>query len=82
MSTSDPRPPGDDPAQPTGRPTEKGKRWRILIPLIILLVVVGIFTYILVVSQRGTDDDSEEQETNSAPIAVLIQPPASMTFAA
>jgi hypothetical protein len=75
---SHPTPSPDD--RPTGRPTGSGRRWgRILIPLGIVLVVAALIVYMLVVSQRGTGDDSEiyQQENGSAPISVLMgAPPA------
>jgi hypothetical protein len=67
--------PGD---RPTGRPTDAGRRRaRILIPLGILLLIVAVFAYILLVSQRGTDDESEiyQQENGSASISLLMGVP-------
>ncbi|MGY1847035.1 MULTISPECIES: hypothetical protein [unclassified Blastococcus] len=52
---------GDD-DRSAGEGTPKGRRLgRILIPLGILLVIAGIFTYILVVAQTRTDDQDDDQ---------------------
>ena len=64
--------------QPTGRPTRSGRRLgRILIPLGMLLVLVAVLTYIIVVAQTGTEDDSTiyEQESGSAPVSLLLAAP-------
>jgi flagellar basal body-associated protein FliL len=64
--------------RPTGRPTDSGRRRaRVLIPLGILLLIVAVFAYILLVSQSGTDDESEiyQQESSSAPVSLRMDLP-------
>ncbi len=73
MSTTDGPPHRNDAGNRSGGPTRSGRRWgRILIPAVILLVVVAIVTFMLVVSQRGTEDDSEiyNEDTGSAALVV------------
>lgn len=59
------------PARNSGAPTESGRRRaRILVRLAVLVVVLGVITNMLVVAQRGADDESEvyDDETGSAAV--------------
>ncbi|MGY2001764.1 hypothetical protein [Blastococcus sp. SYSU DS1024] len=57
-----------------GEGTPKGRRLgRILIPLGILLVIAGIFTYLLVVAQTRTEDQDDDQGA-AIPAVVLEMP--------
>lgn len=59
-----------------GEGTPKGRRLgRVLIPLGILLVILGIFTYILVVSLTSTEDEEEILENPGAAAAVVLAVP-------
>ncbi len=54
MSTTDGAPDRDQRGDPSGRPTEAGRRrGRILIPAIIVGVILAIFAFMLLVSQLG-----------------------------
>jgi hypothetical protein len=74
MSTTDGTPDRDEPGDRPGRPTEAGRRrGRILVPALIVGVILAIFAFILLVSQLGGDDSEIYQdETGSAPLAVVV----------
>ncbi|MCF6744000.1 hypothetical protein E9529_06870 [Blastococcus sp. KM273128] len=65
----------DDRSGGEGSP-EGRRRAKILIPLAVLLVILGIFTYILVVSLGTTGDDEEIVENEGAGPAVVLEVPA------
>ncbi|MDP5184465.1 hypothetical protein QOZ88_17655 [Blastococcus sp. BMG 814] len=59
-----------------GEGTPKGRRLgRVLIPLGILLVILGIFTYILVVTLGATGDDEDVLDNEGAATAVVLEVP-------
>ena len=54
-----------------GAGTRKGRRLgRILIPLAILLVIAGIFAYILLVAQSGPGDEQVYDNQGAGTVAV------------
>ncbi|MGY1722804.1 hypothetical protein [Blastococcus sp. SYSU DS0533] len=60
-----------------GEGTPKGRRLgRVLIPLGILLVILGIFTYILVVTLGSTGDDEDVLDNEGAAATVVLEVPA------
>ncbi|MCF6506254.1 hypothetical protein E9549_02355 [Blastococcus sp. MG754426] len=64
-------------ADDRGEGSPKGRRLgRVLIPLGILLVILGIFTYILVVTLGSTEDEDELFENEGAAAAVVLELPA------
>ncbi|SEL60445.1 hypothetical protein SAMN04515665_11568 [Blastococcus sp. DSM 46786] len=70
-----PHPQGDR-DRSEGEGTPKGRRLgRVLIPLGILLVILGIFTYMLVISLGSTGDDEEILDNEGAATAVVLEVP-------
>jgi hypothetical protein len=63
---------GDEPRTPSGRPAKSARRARILIFALIILAILAIFAFILLVSQAGTDDDSDIYGQHGSAAAVLV----------
>ena len=58
---------------PEGAGTPRGRRLgRILIPLAILLVILGIFAYILLVAQSGPGDEQVYDNEGAGPIPAPV----------
>ncbi|SFF77515.1 hypothetical protein [Blastococcus tunisiensis] len=75
MATPSDEPDRDRSGQGADEGAERSRRrFRILVPLGIVLVVAALITYMLVVSQRGAEDESDIYNSGTGSTAVLVDP--------